>query len=287
MCLPAYTSHMDQACCADLFHINSQTSPKLFRPQPLTPQIKSQMNFGDNQEVIENFVCPEKAFQSQVQQIGSSMAPSMSPHLPTQRSELCKCKKLSTETQDAGTQTVYSCTPETRDASAQCSFDANSEAKASGFSSDQPDVGVSEQHPATERQSCTEPQTLSASLKNPRNEEKQTAWNKKKSKAVHKFPQRPKDSFLDVLSIRGIILKHSASLHVDFKKPLVRFHVSDLGNENVEGGDGPQQRENSPLMEGREEVTPAAGANALSEEVETLQEIADILLLLKQRREAE
>ncbi|XP_072234074.1 uncharacterized protein [Leuresthes tenuis] len=248
-CLPAYTSHMDENC-ADLFHLNSQRSPKLFQPQPLTPQIKSQMNFGDNQEVIETFVCPEKAFQ--VQQIGSSMAPSVSPHLLTQSSELCKCRKSWTETQDAGTQTVSSCTPETRDASSQT--------KASGFSWAQPDV--SEQHPATERQSCTEPQTLPASLKKPRNEEKQAAWSKNTSKDVLKFLQRPKDSFLDALSVRG--------------------------NENLEDGDG-RQRENSPLMEdvsheGREELPSGAGASALSEEVETLQEIADILLLLKQRR---
>lgn len=36
--------------------------------------------------------------------------------------------------------------------------------------------------------------------------------------------------------------------------------------------------------EEREEVTAESGVNRLSEEVETLQEIADILLMLKQRK---
>lgn len=65
--------------------------------------------------------------------------------------------------------------------------------------------------------------------------------------------------------------------------------VSNLGKENQEGRDERGQQENGRLMkvlssEVREEVTSAARVDRLSDEAETLQEIADILLLLKQRK---
>lgn len=66
--------------------------------------------------------------------------------------------------------------------------------------------------------------------------------------------------------------------------------ISELAKENKEGRNERGQRENGRLMkdlanEVREEVTSATRADRLSEEAETLQEIADILLLLKQRKE--
>lgn len=65
--------------------------------------------------------------------------------------------------------------------------------------------------------------------------------------------------------------------------------VSDLGKETREGRDERGQKENGRVMkdlstEVREEVTSATSVNRLSEDAKTLQEIADILLLLKQRK---
>ncbi|XP_041833626.1 uncharacterized protein LOC121634776 isoform X2 [Melanotaenia boesemani] len=225
-----------------------------------------------------------KTSGNQGQQMGSRMFLSQSPlPLAQTNSELCKCKKTPTETQDVGTQTLYCCTPDTCDASTQCNFVSDSETKASGFSVYRPNVDVLEQQPATERHTCAGPQILTASLDNSKREGKQISWSKNNSKAgslsgsssFHTFTassstkvilQRPTNPFQEVLTMRG--------------------------KENVEGRGERQQHENSPLVkdvagEEKEESTSAGKCNALSEEAEMLQEIADILLLLKQRKKEE
>nr|XP_008296184.1 PREDICTED: uncharacterized protein LOC103369284 [Stegastes partitus] len=178
----------------------------------------------------------------------------------------CKCKKIPPETRDAGTQTASNQRAETCDASTQCVFVAKSKA-APG--SRRPPVDVSEQRLATERQTGTaaEPDALTASSENSRSEGKQMPRSSKKSKPgyrsviMNKFPvsncgkmilQRPTNPFLDAVS-------------------------------NGRGKNGEDENPTkAPSAEGKDEV--ASGVTGLSEEAETLQEIADILLLLKKRK---
>ncbi|GAA6233312.1 uncharacterized protein LOC120799693 isoform X4 [Lates japonicus] len=273
-CLQASSSsYMEQSYCADTPNLVSQEKPE--RPRPLTPVIKPQMNLRVDQRVMETAACPDKALG---QQTGSSTAQFASPHplAQTQSPDLCKCKKASGETRDAGTQTVETPAAETHDASTQCWFVADRVSKARENSLYLPPVDMSVQHAATGRQTdtATEPNSSGSGGKN-------TPWGKMKSKAgslsgssiTNKlsadggdsivFPQRSINCFLDALT-------------------------DGRGKENGEGRDERGKQENGPLMKGsseevREEVTSATTVNRLSEEAETLQEIADILLLLKQR----
>ncbi|XP_054862795.1 uncharacterized protein LOC111570179 [Amphiprion ocellaris] len=191
-------------------------------------------------------------------------------------SELCKCKKIPIKTQDAATQTAQNPTAETCDASTQCTFVAEAKVAPGLYL---PPVGMSEQHQATERQTdtATEPTTLKASPEISSSEGKQMTWSNKKLKSSFRsgimniFPasncgkmirQRPINPFLDALS-------------------------SGRGKEHGGGGDERGQHENplkAPSDEGKEEVTSGTGVIGLSEEAETLQEIADILLFMKQRK---
>ncbi|XP_044042790.1 uncharacterized protein LOC122871572 isoform X2 [Siniperca chuatsi] len=243
-CLQAASSYMDQVCCADSLN----------------------QNLG-----------PDKALGSNSQQTGGNTAQFESPQdlAHTQSSALCKCKKTSNATQDAGTQTVGNPTAETCDASTQCSFVVDSATKADGFNLCLPPVEGSVQHPATGRQTDTaaEPNTHTSSSEKASSGGKHTPWSKKKSRAgslsgsdSKVILKRPINPFLDAVSM-----------------------TDGRGIENQEGRDERGQQENGRLMKDlsndvREEVTSATRVNRLSEEAETLQEIADILLLLKQRK---
>uniref|UniRef100_UPI0037E92377 uncharacterized protein n=1 Tax=Semicossyphus pulcher TaxID=241346 RepID=UPI0037E92377 len=293
-CLQTPSSCMDQTCCADIQNLSqgSQGNPKqkLTKPRLLTPLLKPKMNSRDDQEVaVQNVACPDKALSCKSHQTGNSTVQFETPRAPaqTQSSKQCKCTKTSNATRDAGTQTGDKPTTETRDASTQCSFVARGATIASGLKSCLPPLDVSVQQPATGRQTeaTAKPNTHTPSSGNVRIGGKHTPWNKKKSRAssgkmiLNTFPAKN--------SNRKGILQRPIHPFVD------ALRMTDgRGKENREGRDERGREENGRLMkdpsnEVREEVTSTTRVNRLSEETETLQEIADILLLLKHRKEEE
>ncbi|XP_063316705.1 uncharacterized protein LOC134615949 isoform X3 [Pelmatolapia mariae] len=280
VCLPASASYMDQAFSLSGSHGNLNETLSELRPH--TPRIRSQMDFRVDLKVTENMATPDKAFESKGQEKESSTALLLSPHpsAQTQSSDVCKCKKTSSETRDAGTQTVRSPPAGACDASTQCSFVADS---SLGYSLHLSNADMLELPPATGRQAgtATEPDALTASPENSRSEEKQTPWSNKKSKA-------------DSLSGRSMITANNGAKTI-LQRPTNPFLTNDLsttnvrGQENKEGRDETEQHENCPPMtsfsdQGREEGTAGTRVNIVSKEAEMLQEIANILLLLKQRK---
>ncbi len=129
---------MDQARCADSLNPNLGFQGNLqqmhTQPRLLTPLPKPKMNFRDNQKDVENVTPPDRAIGSNSQQMRCHTAQFDSPQAvaQTQSSELCKCEKTSSETRDVETQTANIREAETCDASTQCSFVADSAAKAGG-----------------------------------------------------------------------------------------------------------------------------------------------------------
>ncbi|TDG96794.1 hypothetical protein EPR50_G00232700 [Perca flavescens] len=296
-CLQAASSYMDQACCADSLNPNqgtqhTQENPKQrhTKPRPPTPLQKPKMNCREiNQKVMENVSFQVKALESNSRQTGSNTAQCASPQAlaQTPSSELCKCKRTSSETRDAGTQTADSPAAETHHASTQCSLVADGATEATGFKLWRPPVDVSVRHPATGRRTDTaaEPGTRTPLSGEARSGEKHTPWTKKKSTA----------GFLPGSSITNKCTANNSDGKVILQRPRKPFpdapSMTDVrGKKNREGRDERGQQENGRLItdlwsEVREEVTSATRANRLSEEGETLQEIADILLMLKQRKE--
>ncbi|XP_078137644.1 uncharacterized protein redic1 isoform X3 [Sander vitreus] len=297
-CLQAASSYMDQACYADSLNPNqgtqhTQGNPKQrhTKPRPPNPLLKPKMNSRDNQKVMENVSFQVKALESNSRRTGRNTTQYASPQAlaQTPSSELCKCKRTSNETRDAGTQTVDSPAAETRHASTQCGFVADGATEATGFNLSRPLVDVSVQHPATGRRTDTaaEPSTRTPLSGEAGSGEKHTPWTKKKSTAA----------FLPGSSIMNKCTANNSDDKVILQRPRNPFpdapsmtNVRDLGKENREGRDERGQQENGRLVkdlssEVREEVTSATRANTLPEEGETLQEIADILLMLKQRKE--
>ncbi|XP_059181880.1 uncharacterized protein LOC131960637 [Centropristis striata] len=282
-CLQATSACMDQASSVDGPNPNlgPQANPnqRHTKPRPPTPLLRPQRNIRDNPKIVEKASSPVKASESNRQHTGSNTALLESPQ--SQSSELCKCKKKSNETQDAGTQTVYDTTAETCDASTQCSFVLDSETKASGYNLCLPLVEVSVQHPATGRQTDTaaEPSAHTPSAGKESSGDKYTPWTENISRAGFQ-------SGCSLINIGD----GKVNLQRDINPFLYVSMAGGRGKENQEGRDERGQQENGRLMkdvsnEVKEEVTSATRANRLPEEAETLQEIADILLLLKQRKE--
>ncbi|KAK9525557.1 hypothetical protein VZT92_016250 [Zoarces viviparus] len=276
-CLQAASSHMDQACCADSLHsyMGSQGNPKQrhSKPRPLTPLLNPNRNTGDDQEVMENTVFQVQAFRGNSQQTGSNTPQFAPPLAQTQMPELCACMKTSNETRDAGTQTVDNL--DRRDASTQCGVVA---VEAAAFNSCPPPVDVSVQHPATGRQTDTaaEPSARTPSSDRWRSGEK----HKKQSGSPSG------SSFTNKCTDGRATLQRHTNLFLD------ALSMTDgRGKETREGRDERGQQENGRLTKGlskeaMEEVTSSTRAsNGLQGETATLQEIADILLLLKQRKE--
>lgn len=90
------------------------------------------------------------------------------------------------------------------------------------------------------------------------------------------------------MCVYKILLETGIYIIFSFVQTHLPTLMFDSGKENVEGRGERQQHENSPLSkdvsgEERKEDTSSGKVNTLSEEAKTLQEIADILLLLKQR----
>lgn len=198
----------------------------------------------------------------------------------TPRSELCACQKTANKTRDAETQTADRPESEMRSASTQCSVVV---VEAAVLSSCQPPVDVSVQHPATGGQTDTaaKPRAHTPPSHRWRSGEKHTPWTKKQSGAgslsgsscTNKCTddrvtvQRPTNPFLDPPSTS------------DGREKVTR----EVRNERGRHENGRPTK--GLLNEATEEVTSFTGADGSSEDADTLQEIADILLLLKQGKE--
>ncbi|KAM8908224.1 uncharacterized protein redic1 isoform 2-T2 [Spinachia spinachia] len=275
--LQATSSNVNHAFCADTLKtfMGSQGNLKQrpTKPGPL-------LIFRDNQETKEAAVFQVKSLGSSSQQKGTdTLQPATPPELAqTQRSELCACNKTANETRDAGTQTVHSLVGERRNASTQCSVVV----EAAVLTSCRPSVDVSVQHPATGRRTGTaaKPSAHTPSSHKWRSGMKHTPWNKKQSVAGtagssctnkesdgNVTVQRPTNPFFDPPSTSG------------GREQL----TTDIRNER---GQHKNDRPKKGLSnEVTEEVTSFTQADRPSEDADTLQEIADILLLLKQRKE--
>lgn len=181
------------------------------------------MNIKDDQKVLETISSPRRACESKGQHDKSSTAPFSSPRTPS--SKLCDCKKTSTETQDAGTQTAHSRAAETCDASTQCGFVSESGTRAPGFSFYLPNVDMPEQHLATGRQIDAATDVPDALTEETRSEGSKKILKPGSLSGGNKFTaancgrvilQRPTNPFLDVLSktiSRGITWKGNTPLH--------------------------------------------------------------------------
>lgn len=177
-------SYTDPAFSADTLNgSQGNLKQKFSELVPHTPQIRAQTDFSYYLKVPENMATPHKACGSKGLEKKSSTALLLFSHPPaqTQSSDVCRCKNTSSETRDAGTQTVCTPSAEACDASTQCSFVADS---ALGFGLHLPNADMSEQPPATGRQADTasEPHALTASTETSRSEDKPKPWSKKKSK---------------------------------------------------------------------------------------------------------
>ncbi|KAM3588191.1 uncharacterized protein V6R79_023799 [Siganus canaliculatus] len=263
-CVQATSSYKDRACCAH--SLNRKQRPH--QPRISTPILKPALNTKVEQEIGENVV-----MGSTSQQVGTHTAP-QSP------SELCRCKKPSSDTRDTGTQTADNPRVQTCDASTQCLLGGDNSTEGAGLKLLLSPVDVSVQHPATGWQTATAVESNPYSHST--DEEsigKHTPWSKKKSTRCslsgssvknkstaansdgHALQQTPRNTFLDRLQVLE-------------------------GRERTEPTQG---KEDGGLMkdhssEVRKEVTSASRVDGPSEEAETLQEIASILLLLKHRR---
>ncbi|XP_063761431.1 uncharacterized protein LOC134879077 isoform X1 [Eleginops maclovinus] len=251
--LQASSSYLVPACCADNLNPNpgSQGNPKQkhIKPSPLTPLLKPE-NFRDTQKVIENMSFPVLSPQAQCAQT-------------------CKCQKIANETREAGTQTAA----ETCDAEIQCSVVEDRATTEFNL----PPVVVSVQHPPTGRQTdAAAESTHTPPTGKATSGDKLTPWLKKTFKAG----SLSDSSIINIID--GKVIQKRPKKHF-----LDAPSVTDVRGK---GRDEGERQENGRLVkdlsnEAREEVTSATRANRLSEEAETLQEIAGILLLLKQRKE--
>ncbi|XP_054911496.1 uncharacterized protein LOC129376080 isoform X2 [Poeciliopsis prolifica] len=265
-------SNDDDSCCESCDHesgfyldearydnlkSSSQRITVRSQPGPLTPLTRSNVNVGNNQNMTNEAINENKASGSQ--QSGSPVTPPS-----THNSEVCRCKKA--ESRDAATQTVCSGTAATCDVSTQCSFDANGETKAKALC--RPVVDVLQQLPVDEEETDMETQTLRAPSKGSASKDGVTPWSWKESRTGSRgriFNIVPSDRIL-----QGPI------------NPLLgvwRPKGEENGDESEQRGPDRQNLVKEESDEGREEVR----GHTLLEEVETLREIADVLLLLRQK----
>lgn len=150
-CLNAACLIKDQACHGDTPNQGSQENAKQSYIE-LTPYIKYQRSSRHDQRSVENMARPDKACGSNDKQAGSS-APQPSSHSLSQSesSELCKCKRTCSGTQEAGTQTADLPVRQTCDASTQCSLLSDSATETHKFNLYLPPVDHSVLHPTTGR----------------------------------------------------------------------------------------------------------------------------------------
>ncbi|TNN55183.1 putative protein C12orf40 [Liparis tanakae] len=265
----AASSHVDRVFCADGLDscTASQGSEKqrLSKPRPVTPLLNPGTGFRDNQEVTGNAVVQVKGW-------ASNAPPALAQ---SQSSEPCACKKTPAETREAGTQTAGNLAAETRDTWTQCGGP-----EAGRLDARPPPVDVSVRPPATGRQTDTaaEPRAHTPPSHKWGSGEKHTPWTRTPSN--------------ETIGAGSSFVNKSADGRAVLQRPRNPF-LEALGGTDGGGKDDGEdrgQQGNGRLMkslsdEAMEEVTSGTAAHGLSEEAETLQEIADILLLLKRRKE--
>ncbi|XP_014870635.1 uncharacterized protein redic1 isoform X3 [Poecilia latipinna] len=248
--------YLDEAC-SDNLKSASQRITVLSQPRPLTPLTRSSVNVGDSQNMKPNEASTDNKASGCQLSVSSVTPPS------THNSKVCRCKKA--ESRDAATQTVCSGTAGTCDVSTQCSFDANDETKVRALC--RPAVDASRQFPVNERETDMETQTLRAPSQGSASKGA-TPWSRKESRTgsggrvfnivpSERILQEPINPLLGVWRPKG----------------------EENGDESEQTGPDRENLVKEESDEGREEVR----GHTLSEEVETLREIADVLLLLRQK----
>ncbi|XP_008399399.1 uncharacterized protein redic1 isoform X2 [Poecilia reticulata] len=248
--------YLDEAC-SDNLKSASQRITVLSQTRPLTPLTRSNVNVGDSQNTMPNEASTDNKASGCQQSVSSVTPPS------THNSKVCRCKKA--ESRDAATQTVCSGTAGTCDVSTQCSFDANGETKAKALC--RPAVDASRQFPVNERETDMETQALRAPSQGSASEGA-TPWSRKESRTgsggrifnivpSERIQQGPINPMLGVWRPKG----------------------EENGDESEQKGPDRENLVKEESDEGREEVR----GHTLSEDVEMLREIADVLLLLRQK----
>ncbi|CAB1347367.1 unnamed protein product [Coregonus sp. 'balchen'] len=264
---------------------------------------------------------------SQVRVIGDQYVPSRplseSQSSEVQQQKMAATRRRETQTREMGTQTVGNITSKcpTSDVSTQCSFGLeckennlmDSESHNNSAYSVIPTPATRGQ--ASQRNESLRQQTHSAlSDRSRREREEHTPRRKSTARELKAGPghhpsiiplnntntesrvyiQRPTTSILDALlvtndvqDLRGEQLQHRGQGDErEVQDPVENVPLrEDLPDERERGERRAEERESRG--EEREEVTVESRVNRLSEEVETLQEIADILLMLKQRKKYE
>ncbi|XP_034019570.1 uncharacterized protein LOC117504257 [Thalassophryne amazonica] len=270
-CLHAASSDVDHVCCADTLNKNLGSE---WNPTPLTPHTKPKVNSTDDceKQSTENVDCHDQSGGNDEKQARSRT------HTPS--TELCKCKKTSCETQDADTQTVDSPTAETCDAATQCCFVSDSVTKPSVFNFCQQTSDVSVPRLATGRQSdCTD--AAAQPHKTPSDSSTSAGKHKLWSRNTYRAGSLSGGSILNQLAANN--RERRAILQAPINPFQHNLKSNTRGKKDGEGRDkenGPQMKENlDDVMEETSRV------NRHSEDPETLQEIADILLLLRQKKE--
>lgn len=193
----AASSFIEQICCAENLNqkVDSQGSPKQGPTQPrlhVTPLPKPKTYVRDDSQVMENVTSENEEFQCYSKHI-ENHRDSCQAVVQTQNSEMWKCRKTTTETQDVGTQTPIIPMVVVHNASTQCSFVVDRVTKLC-----QSPVDVSVQHPATGRQCDTtadtnirtpspgEPRIGDGHM--PRSKEKSRATSLSGRNILNKFP---------------------------------------------------------------------------------------------------
>lgn len=194
----AASSFIEQICCAENLNqkVDSQGSPQQGPTQPrlhVTPLPKPKTYVGDDSQVMENVTGENEEFQCYNKhiEIHRDEFDSCQAVVQTQNSEMWKCRKTATETQDVGTQTPIIPMVVMHNASTQCSFVVDKLCQSP--------VDVSVQHPATGRQCDTTEDTniRTPSPGQPRIGDRHMPGSKKKSRAtslsgsniLNKFPR--------------------------------------------------------------------------------------------------
>ncbi|XP_056133841.1 uncharacterized protein LOC130110692 [Lampris incognitus] len=292
------SSHLGQASIVETCYPNqsSQVAPQQGHSQPglLTPLTKRSGNHRD-QRAVENTGLFDGTCGGNNRHTGSKkpLFISFQPSPQSQSCEIHQHKLAPVETQDAGIQTTVVPARETSDTSTQYS-PVQEAAKPIEFLFRAP-VDISIQNSATrgqagcrnEREEQTTPRAL---LDDHRKETEHTprsksskepkAWHLPVTSFVKQYPTHNTESRITTWRPKGL------STGAQSKTIDTEMSEQDCGGADERGMTDLVEK-GSPmksLPEERDEAASARKVSRLSEETETLQEIADILLMLKQRK---